>query len=104
MIREPAALTLSLHQTSVPLFRQGLTALATILDKTVAQCAERKIDPAVLLADRLPPDMFPLTRQVQPRSTGRRGARSRSTSAARACPSRASPTCSVSPCPTSSSI
>src|SRR3954451_15702809 len=65
MIREPAALTLSLHQISAPLFRQGLTALATILDKTVAQCAERKIDPAVLLADRLAPDMFAFTRQGQ---------------------------------------
>ena len=31
----------------------------------MAQCAERKIDPPVLLADRLAPDMFPLTRQVQ---------------------------------------
>jgi uncharacterized protein len=65
MIREPAALTLSLHQASAPLFRQGLTALAAILDKSVAQCAERTIDPAVLLASRLAPDMFPLTRQVQ---------------------------------------
>ena len=58
-------MTLSLHQASAPLFRQGLTALAAILDKAVAQCAERKIDPAVLLADRRAPDMFPLTRQVQ---------------------------------------
>ena len=54
-----------MYQASAPLFRQGLTALAAILDKAVAQCAERKIDPAVLLADRLAPDMFPLTRQVQ---------------------------------------
>ena len=58
-------MTLSMYQASAPLFRQGLTALAAILDKAVAQCAERKIDPAVLLADRLAPDMFPLTRQVQ---------------------------------------
>jgi uncharacterized protein len=58
-------LTLSLHEASAPLFRQGLTALAAILDKSAAQCADRKIDPAVLLASRLAPDMFPLTRQVQ---------------------------------------
>jgi hypothetical protein len=54
-----------MYQASAPLFRQGLTTLAAILDKAVAQCGERKIDPAVLLADRLAPDMFPLTRQVQ---------------------------------------
>jgi uncharacterized protein len=58
-------LTLSLHEASAPLFRQGLTALAAILDKSAAQCADRKIDPAVLLASRLALDMFPLTRQVQ---------------------------------------
>ena len=58
-------MTLSMHQASAPLFRQGLETLAAVLDKAVAQCAERKIDPAVLLADRLAPDMFPLTRQVQ---------------------------------------
>ena len=56
---------LSMHQASAPLFRQGLTALSAVLDKAAAQCAERKIDPAVLLADRLAPDMFPFTRQVQ---------------------------------------
>ena len=54
-----------MYQASAPLFRQGLTALSAILDKAVAQCAERKIDPAVLLADRLAPDMYPFTRQVQ---------------------------------------
>jgi hypothetical protein len=54
-----------MHEASAPVFRQGLAALSAILDKAAAQCAERKIDPAVLLADRLAPDMFPLTRQVQ---------------------------------------
>jgi uncharacterized protein len=58
-------MTLSMHRASVPLFRQGLFALSAILDKTDVQCAERKIDPAVLMADRLAPDMFPFTRQVQ---------------------------------------
>ena len=54
-----------MHQASAPLFRQGLTALSAVLDKADAQCSERKIDPAVLLADRLAPDMLPFTRQVQ---------------------------------------
>ncbi|MFO1038934.1 MAG: DUF1993 domain-containing protein [Geminicoccaceae bacterium] len=58
-------MTISMYQASVPAFRQGLTALSAILDKTAAECAERKFDPAVLLADRLAPDMFPFTRQVQ---------------------------------------
>ena len=56
---------LSMHQASAPMFRQGLTALSALIDKTVDQCEERKIDPAVLLADRLAPDMFPFIRQVQ---------------------------------------
>ena len=58
-------MTLSMYQASAPVFRQGLTALGAVLDKTVAQCAERKIDPAVLLACRLAPDMLPFTRPVQ---------------------------------------
>jgi hypothetical protein len=36
-----------------------------ILDKAAAFTDARKIDPAVLLATRLYPDMFPLARQVQ---------------------------------------
>jgi hypothetical protein len=58
-------MTLSMYQASAPVFLQGLTALSAILDKAEAQCAERKIDMAVLLADRLAPDMFPFTKQVQ---------------------------------------
>ncbi|MFX7858131.1 DUF1993 domain-containing protein, partial [Acinetobacter baumannii] len=34
-------------------------------DKADAYCTARKIDPSVLLATRLFPDMFPLSRQVQ---------------------------------------
>ncbi len=47
-----------------PTLRQ-LKALDAILAKTEVQCAARKIDPAVLLRDRLYPDMLDLTRQVQ---------------------------------------
>ncbi len=54
-----------MYQASVPVFRQGLAALAGILDKTAGQCAERKLDPSVLVGDRLAPDMFPFGRQVQ---------------------------------------
>lgn len=56
---------ISMYQVSVPAFLQTLTALSAILDKAEAFAAERKIDPAVLLAYRVAPDMFPLIRQVQ---------------------------------------
>lgn len=51
-------------QNPTPMFARTLKALSAILTKAEAHCAERKIDPAVLCAARLFPDMFPLTRQV----------------------------------------
>jgi hypothetical protein len=56
---------LSMYQASVPVFVRGLSNLSALLDKASAHCEARKIDPAVLLACRLTPDMFPLSRQVQ---------------------------------------
>ncbi len=56
---------LSMYQASVPPFLQMLTSLTAVLDKAEAHAAERKIDPAVLLAYRLAPDMFPLIRQIR---------------------------------------
>jgi uncharacterized protein len=58
-------MTLSMYQASVPVFAQYLTALVSLLDKTAALCAAKKIDPLVITGSRLAPDMFPLTRQVQ---------------------------------------
>jgi uncharacterized protein len=55
----------ALYQASVPVHIRQLNALAGILDKAIAYCAERKIDPAALLQARLYPDMYPLLRQVQ---------------------------------------
>lgn len=46
-------------------FVQTLTALSTILDKAVEQATARKVQPEVLLASRLAPDMLPFTRQIQ---------------------------------------
>jgi len=46
-------------------FLKTLANLAAILDKGAAFAAARKIDPSVLLAYRLAPDMLNLTRQVQ---------------------------------------
>jgi len=54
-----------MHALSVDVFANVLTNLSWILEKAAASAATRKIEPAVLLASRLAPDMFPLTRQVQ---------------------------------------
>ena len=68
---------LSMYQASVPVFLQGLKNLAAILDKAANQAAERKIDPGMLLNDRLSPDMFPFVRQVQIASDHAKGASAR---------------------------
>jgi hypothetical protein len=57
-------MSLSMYQASVPLFVQILGALGNVLDKTEAHAAAKKIEPAVLAAARLFPDMLPLTRQL----------------------------------------
>jgi len=58
-------MTISMFQASVPRFANTMNNLSAILDKAAAHAAEKKIDPAVLLASRLYPDMYPLSRQVQ---------------------------------------
>lgn len=58
-------MTLSLFQTSVPVFKQMLQALREILLKADGYASTKKIDPQALLQARLYPDMFPLLRQVQ---------------------------------------
>ena len=67
-------MTLSMYQASAPRFANTLKNLSAILDKAAAHCEARKIDPAVLLASRLYPDMFPLLRQVQISSDNAKGA------------------------------
>jgi hypothetical protein len=54
-----------LYQATVPVFLQCLGALDAIVDKAAAHAATHKIDPAVLLASRLRPDMLPFVRQTQ---------------------------------------
>jgi hypothetical protein len=55
----------SMSQASLPIFEIALNALSAVLDKGAAFATAKKIDPSVLLAYRLAPDMFALTRQVQ---------------------------------------
>ena len=58
-------MTLSMYQASAPRFIHMLNNLSAILDKASAHAEAKKIDFAALTTDRLYPDMFPLTRQVQ---------------------------------------
>ncbi|MGH8676356.1 MAG: DUF1993 domain-containing protein [Burkholderiales bacterium] len=66
-------MTISMYQASAPRLANALNNLSAILDKAQAHAEARKIDPAVLLASRLYPDMFPLVRQVQIASDSAKG-------------------------------
>jgi uncharacterized protein len=54
-----------IYTASVPVFKQMLGGLKTVLAKAEAHAADKKIDPNALLQARLFPDMFSLLRQVQ---------------------------------------
>ena len=54
----------AMFNASVPVFRQMLSALDSIIDKTVAHADAKKIDQAVYVGARLYPDMFPFSRQI----------------------------------------
>lgn len=56
---------ISVHAVSVDLLANSLANLSYLLEKGQAHAVARKYDPALLLAARLAPDMFPLSRQVQ---------------------------------------
>jgi uncharacterized protein len=58
-------MSLSMYDASAPVFTHMLKNLATILAKAEAFAEARKIEPSVLINDRLAPDMFPLSRQIQ---------------------------------------
>ncbi len=70
-------MTLSMYQAAVPAFVRMLTNLAAIVEQADRFAAERRIEPAVLLAYRLAPDMFPLVRQVQIATDFAKGATAR---------------------------
>jgi hypothetical protein len=56
---------MSFYDASVPAFLQILGSLSGILSKAEAHCAAKNIQPDVLLAARLYPDMLPLSKQIQ---------------------------------------
>jgi len=70
-------MTISMYQASVPVFRQYLAGLCGILAKAEAQLPALQVDAPTVLAARLAPDMFPLTRQVQIATDFARGAPAR---------------------------
>jgi hypothetical protein len=54
-----------LYQATIPVFEQTLAALDACVDKAGAYATAHKIEPSVLLAARLRPDMLPFVRQTQ---------------------------------------
>ena len=55
----------SMFDACVPVCTQMLSGLAGFIDKAATQAVAKKFDEAVLLADRLYPDMFSLARQIR---------------------------------------
>jgi len=54
-----------MYSNSVPVFKQFLMALKTILAQADAHAGSKSMEPDALLQSRLYPDMFPLLKQVQ---------------------------------------
>ena len=66
-------MTSPMYSHSVPVFKQMLTALKTILAQASDYTAAKSIEPDALLQARLAPDMFPLIKQVQTAADFSRG-------------------------------
>ena len=58
-------MTSPMYTHCVPVLKQMLTALKSILARADAHVAAKSIEPEALLRARLIPDMFPLIKQVQ---------------------------------------
>lgn len=65
MILGDPIMTISMYDASAPRLAHMLRNLDAILAKAQAHALAKKIDPSVLLAARLFPDMLPLVKQVQ---------------------------------------
>jgi uncharacterized protein len=70
-------MALTMYSATVPTLVRGLGNLSGLLGKGLASAEARDIDPAVLIAARLAPDMHPLSRQVQIASDSAKGAAAR---------------------------
>lgn len=58
-------MSLTMHNSSVPVFVRMFTNMLTWLDKAQAHAETRKFDTANYLGLRLAPDMLPFTKQIQ---------------------------------------
>jgi hypothetical protein len=67
----------NLHAFSATTFSRMLKNLSAMLTKAEAHAKAKNFDPAVLLNDRLAPDMFTLTRQIQIATDHAKGAMAR---------------------------
>ena len=55
----------TLYDAGVPTITRALTNFIHVLEKAAAHAEAKKIEPGVLIASRLYPDMLPLSKQVQ---------------------------------------
>ena len=67
----------SMHAFSAPTFARMLRNLSAMLAKAEAHAKAKNFEPSVLLNDRLAPDMFTLTRQIQIATDHAKGAMAR---------------------------
>jgi uncharacterized protein len=56
---------MSFYDTAVPAYLQMLNSLSGLLTKAEAHCKAKNIQPDVILASRLFPDMLPFSKQIQ---------------------------------------
>lgn len=70
-------MSISMYQLSVPIFSPLLANLKALLEKAATFSENKKIDPTVLAASRLFPDMLPLSKQVQIATDHAKGATAR---------------------------
>ena len=70
-------MTISMYQATIPVCTRMLNNLAAILEKAAAHANARKIDPTVLIDDRLYPDMLPMGRQIMIASDTAKGSAAR---------------------------
>ncbi len=70
-------MSLSMYQSTIPVFIRQLSNLSAILKKAEEHAALKKIEPEVFINARLAPDMYPLSRQVQIATDGVKGCAAR---------------------------
>ena len=66
-----------IYTYTVPVFVKALGGLKNVLTKAEAFAKEKSMDEGMFLADRLAPDMFPLSKQVQVACDNAKGATAR---------------------------